>query len=326
LSEDRSTTEISFENWLRSYPWLSQRDLPCIISADLDGISCGLLQQEAFGWNVIGTYDGELLCTWTRPEQIDWDEIVFIDVEIMRPTARSIGNHLLAVDADCDEVLRKTLTNCVNPNLWRRINAWNSFQRKFPFSTLPLLVSSRVLQNPDYRVSHEWLALVLQTDSSFTNAAQYQKNALDWLEVMGMNSGPSPLRHFCGLLAKIPAQTALRLVADVQEWASDAGFGSKQRACRFDPSNGQSLERACKLAANVREVTGSSSALPFTAPPVHVERLQTAKMHADSLGRLRQSVNAANKDRVVSMAITARTAEGFSYTKSVPSSACPLFR
>jgi len=46
--------------------------------------------------------------------------MVFIDVEILRPAARSIGNHMMASDAADVEFLSRTYPNCANPNVWSR--------------------------------------------------------------------------------------------------------------------------------------------------------------------------------------------------------------
>ncbi len=119
----------SFSDWLLSFDWLGRRDLSCVISADLDGLACGLLQSLLLNWRVVGTYDGAALCLSEPPDRLRWDDLVFIDVEILRTRARSIGNHLLAEDGADSARITKAFPRCVNPNLWRGVNVVESFQR-----------------------------------------------------------------------------------------------------------------------------------------------------------------------------------------------------
>jgi len=315
-----------FDQWLGSFPWLNERGLPCIISADLDGLCCGLFQQEHLEWRVVGTYDGSRLAMWESPEAIDWQRLVFLDVEILRSDARSIGNHLLASDIDDVARLRTEFPNCANPNLWRGINVNDSFQQKYPYSTLPLIIAAHLLRDPEYRVPEAWLALILQTDSSFTNAAMYQANALKWLELMGMGEDESSIRRLCEILRRLPVQIALHLVERVQGWAKEAGYGVMQRSCRFDPSDSENLARAERLLARVRSETNSGSTLPLERKPVVVETFKTAKLPIDSKGRRQSSFAAASAGRAVSLAATARSDEGLSFTLPNPASVAPLLR
>lgn len=315
-----------FDRWLASFAWLRQRGLPCIISPDLDGLACGMFQQRFLGWSIKGTYDGARLCLWEAPKQIDWGRVVFLDLEILRPEARCIGNHMLAIDREHAADLTRELPHCANPNVWREFNAWDSFQRKYPFGTLPLLIASSLCGGGEVRVDRAWLSLILQTDSAFTNAAMYQANALDWLKVMGEVESSPGISRLCTLLRRLPAQTALALVENVQQMAGRAGFGPKQRACRFDPADEVKRGKAAALSAAIAEAVGASDLSWLRTPPVCVERFETATLPAHSKRALRESLATAKSDRVVSMAITGATKEGFSYTRANPQSRVPLFR
>jgi len=316
---------MTFDAWLRGFPWLFQRDLPCVISADLDGIACGLLQQETLGWRVIGTYDGSAFCLWEQPNSVVWDDVVFLDVEILRPRARSLGNHLFVLDEDDVARLRRETAQCANPNLWRGINVRDSFQRKYPFSTLPLLLAARVLDDSDFQVTRAWIALSLHTDSSFTNAATYQANALDWLRVMGEDV-PDSLKRFCRVLERLPAQTAILMLHQVQEWAAAASFGAKQRACRFDPRNDTRRERAKHLMDRLRSETSCQTLLPLDRAPVYSETFTTELLPLHTKGRQVTSFVRARSVRAVSMAATGRSEEGLSITLPNQNSATDLFR
>jgi hypothetical protein len=305
----------TFSEWLLSFEWLGQRDLPCVISADLDGLACGLLQSSLLNWRVVGTYDGAALCLIESPDRLPWDEVVFIDVEILRTRARSIGNHLLAEDGADSARIASALPQCVNPNLWRAVNVVESFQRKYPFSTLPLLLASHAARGAMTSFADPWLALSLHTDSSLTNAAVYQDNALDWLGAMGAGASPEGLRKLCELLRRLPMQSALRLVNQVQGWASEAGFGKLQRACRFDLRSPESLARAMSLLGILRRETGAAEGgLVRLTAPAHTVEFETRKLPIHTKGRRAASFAEARRVRALSLAATGQTEEGLSLT------------
>ncbi|MBX3402553.1 MAG: hypothetical protein KF699_03975 [Phycisphaeraceae bacterium] len=318
-----------FDAWLGSFPWLRERGLSCIISPDLDGLACGLFQQRHLGWKIKGTYDGKALCLWDAPESIEWSAVVFLDLEIMRPDARCIGNHMLAIDSEHAEALATNFRHCANPNIWRGFNAWDSFQRKYPFGTLPLLIASHICENTDFVLDRIWLALLLQTDSAFTNAAMYQTNALDWLRAMGGEEplqSPHPVSRLCTLLRRLPAQSALKLIEHVQQMAAQAGFGARQRACRFDSREDKSRGKAAELAGAVAKEVATDPPDWLRVAPVFSEVYQTSVLPADSKKALRNSLACAQANGVLSMAITGATKEGFSYTLGSVDSPIALLR
>jgi hypothetical protein len=311
---------------LQSFAWLSERDLPCIVSADLDGISSALLQGHVLGWKTVGTYDGYKLCLYQSPDSVNWEQTVFIDIEILRPTARSIGNHMLTWDKSDAATLTAQIPQCANPNLWQGFHAGENFQRKYPFGTLPLLIASVTVANPAFDISRAWLSLVLHTDSSFTNAAMYQSNALYWLSAMGVPCTSPGLDRLCTLLSRVPAQTALGLLNDVQEWVSEAGFGAKMRACRFDPTDDGDRLRLATLTKRLIAETKADIELPFAQPPVSVTNFDTAKLPIHTKGRAIASLKQVRECRVFSMAITGRSHEGLSCTFPAPNCPVALFR
>ena len=317
---------LPFDRWLELFPWLHDRDRPCVISADLDGMACGMFQQEHLNWKIVGTYDGNRLSLWEAADAIDWNAVVFLDLEILRPEAKSIGNHLLLAEAAGVDEFRTKFPHCANPNLWRRISVWEGFQQKFPFGTLPLVIAAHLLRQPDYRVPEAWLALLLQTDSGFTNAATYQANALAWLADMRNTSRPGAIGRLCDVLARLPAIVAMSMVEKVQSWAEQAGYGGKQRACRFDVAKDDSRERALRLAKVIQTNAQTRAIPPFDRKPYLTEEYETGCMPSKTLQGLRAGVAFVERARVISMAFTARNEEGLSYTLPKADSAVPLFR
>jgi len=317
---------MTFDEWLRLFPWLHQPNRQCIVSADLDGVACALLQSITLHWETVGTYDSKLLSLYVPVDRIDWDNVIFIDVEILRASIQSIGNHLFALDADDVEHLRSTLSNCANPNLWRGINVNDSFGSKYPFSTLPLLLASHALRDNAFRLSRFWMALVLHTDSSFTNAAHYQANALDWLSAMDTDGRSPGLDRMCRKLKRIPGQMMLALLNEVQTWAGKAGFGKKQRACRFDPRVASDNERITALLDRLMDELGEHVALPFGSDPVYTEEYTLETYRNDTKGRRTETFRMAREHRVLSMAATGKTETGLSITFPNPDSPVTVLR
>lgn len=313
---------MTFDEWLRSYPWLNDHGRQCIVSADLDGVACSLLQSLKCHWKTVGIYDGKFLALYSEIETIDWEQVIFVDVEILRPHIHSIGNHLFALDNTHVDCLRSVFPKCMNPNLWRRINVNDSFQRKYPFSTLPLFLAAHALHDDAFELDRFWMGLALHTDSSFTNAAHYQANALDWLAAMDTNGASPGLDRMCRLLKRVPGQSMLALLNEVQTWIGAAGFGAKQRACRFDPRVDSDNDRIAALVNRLFTELDQRANLPFGQMPVYREEFRTEVLPNDAKTRRRRSFEHAFAQRVISMAATARSDKGLSVT--VPNSDTPI--
>lgn len=233
---------------------------------------------------------------------------------------------MLAIDRDDTDRLASTYPHCANPNLWRRFNAWDSFQRKYLFGTLPLVVAAHLRTNSRLSLDRIWLALILQTDSAFTNAATYQSNALDWLSAMGGSDGNHPIAKLCTLLRRLPAQAALKLIEEIQQMGAQAGFGAKQRACRFCPRDDAKRTKAFRLGTAIAARIGVPCPNWLDRPPVYFEEFQTSALPAHSKRTLSESLRRARSDGVVSLAITGATLEGFSYTLANDQSRIALLR
>lgn len=60
-----------------SYLKLFKKEQKTIISPDVDGLLCGLLMSNYLDWEIVGFYDGKLIC-FDRESNIS--ECVFLDV------------------------------------------------------------------------------------------------------------------------------------------------------------------------------------------------------------------------------------------------------
>tara|TARA_E500000318_G_C3543810_1_gene205747 strand:- start:196 stop:1068 length:873 start_codon:yes stop_codon:yes gene_type:complete len=290
-------------------------------------VSCGLFQQIHLNWTVAGSYDGAKLSLFLDPDQMDWERVVFLDMEILRRNAKSCGNHLLSAFDLHLESQKSELINCANPNLWRGIQTWNSFQQKYPFSTLPLIIAAHMTRDPDYRITDTWISLILQTDSTFTNAAKYQENALAWLSEMGKTEQETaPIGRLCDSLRRLPAIRALKHIDTIQSWAKNSGFGAKQRPCRFDPTVPEQLTKIIHLTDYVIESLECNAHNPIDVAAVYHETFRTELLPSHTKRVLIQGVERINDVRAISLAITSRTDKGLSITHSKHDSICPHFR
>ena len=70
---------IIYENVIRQYPWIIERERNCILSPDSDGLLCGLFMQSVLDWNIVGFYDGKVMLL---KDDIELGDCVFLDMEM----------------------------------------------------------------------------------------------------------------------------------------------------------------------------------------------------------------------------------------------------
>ncbi len=312
----------SFAEYLARHSWLTVSGRPCVSSPDIDGLLCALMAGSVLNWECVGFYDGNQIALWANPRRVVWRETVFLDVEILRPDVRSLGNHLLTFDAEDAATLERSCPGLMNPNLWRGIHFQPDFGRKYPFGTLPILYSAlafRGLVQPDPR----HLGALYYPDSGLENAMVYKDNALDWLWAMGAEDPSSPLAPLCRMVSGQTVYGTLKVLSKVQELVARAGFGRREKAARFDPEQDEGRRRAANLARLLSDMTGWHAPLPLDSPPDVVMTFETRRLPLDAKGRASASFRAAREMGALSLAATGRSAEGLSLT--VPPRASPRF-
>lgn len=185
-------TTINYQDLIRQYPWVSERNRKCILSPDSDGFLCGLLVTNVLDWEVAGFYDGKVLIV---KDGVDYNDCIFLDMEINRPDIGSIGNHLIDYNLSIN-IDNHNFNQCIQPNMLRGFDGKNSFQRKYPFGAIHLLVS--ILQEgghisalPDTAVSP-----LLFADGVGNNLFGYPENCLDWIDYLKINNENHILHKF----------------------------------------------------------------------------------------------------------------------------------
>ena len=117
-----------------SFPWLKEKKLSMIVSADYDGLISASFLHHHLNWKLEGYYD--LSNIWISKSGIKKKkDLIWVDLNILPHQGRAIGGHIISFS----ENIPKGFESSCNPNIIAGITA-NNFNRKFPFSTLIYLL------------------------------------------------------------------------------------------------------------------------------------------------------------------------------------------
>ncbi|MBC8255892.1 MAG: hypothetical protein H8E85_01115 [Candidatus Marinimicrobia bacterium] len=153
------------------FPWLKEKNLPMIISADYDGLICASFLHHHLNWQLEGYYD--LNTIWITDKGIkEKQNLIWVDLNILPKQGKAIGGHIVSISG---EVPPGFQSSC-NPNILANITA-GEFRRKFPFSTLIYLLWLHKIE-----IKNDLLArlLVLHSDATWLKYQQYTENSKNW--------------------------------------------------------------------------------------------------------------------------------------------------
>ncbi|WP_462137394.1 hypothetical protein [Candidatus Mycalebacterium sp.] len=177
---------MDYAEIIKTHQWIVSDNHDCIISPDCDGFLCGLLLTTLLNWRIVGVYDGKALAI---KDGIDYHDCIFMDCEVNRAGVKSIGNHLLEYNRRI-QLSNHNFGCCINPNLLRGFDGKESFQRKYPFGTIHLLLS--LLQGGGKLASGDIcpqaIAPLLFADGVCNNLFGYPENCLDWIHYLGASN------------------------------------------------------------------------------------------------------------------------------------------
>ena len=157
------------------FPWLREKNLPMIISADYDGLICASLLHHHLNWQLEGYYD--LNTIWITEKGIqEKQNLIWVDLNILPKQGKAIGGHIVSISGDIPPGFQ---SSC-NPNILAEITA-GEFQRKFPFSTLIYLLWLHNIE-----IKNDLLArlLVLHSDATWLKYQQYPENSKYWEKLL----------------------------------------------------------------------------------------------------------------------------------------------
>ena len=159
----------------QSYPWLGEKHLPIVIGDDLDAIMSALFMHDLLQWDVVGYYSG--YNTLYIDPRYSLREVVFLDLDICYPNARSIGHHI--VNDGTLGYSHAAICNSINPNLVRGVNLSN-FRVKYPLATIHFL---QWLFNSTVNYSNNMGYLIWMPDSAWINGQSHRfaANVESWI-------------------------------------------------------------------------------------------------------------------------------------------------
>ena len=153
------------------FPWLKEKNLPMIISADYDGLICASFLHHHLNWKRVGYYD--LNTIWVSENAIqEKQNLVWVDLNILPKQGKTIGGHIISISGEIPPGFQ---SSC-NPNIIAEITS-REFHRKFPFSTLIYLLWLHNIE-----VKHDLLSqlLVLHSDAAWLKFQHYTENCKKW--------------------------------------------------------------------------------------------------------------------------------------------------
>jgi len=258
---------------------LFEKNRPCVISGDIDGVLSAVLMGHTLGWPVVGVYtlnDLWVLRSHLPSESKDAEpaleatNMVFLDHDVYRSRIGSIGHHLLQWSPETPIPLHTQGRASLNPNLLRGITK-KEFGRKYPFGTFHFLLACSsawgLLKGftPDDLVT----ALLLHIDSSFINAMNYQDNALDWLNWLGGSEEHSPLNPICRRMLHYTPRMILEHSLALARRFEEMGIRRRSQGSIKNPTDGEEMSRLQKLVSWFKAETGWKSHVPdFTREPL----------------------------------------------------------
>lgn len=187
---------IDYDLLLSQYPWIAERNKFCVLSPDSDGLLCGLFMSQVRGWKVVGFYDDKVSVI---NKNFVSKDVVFLDGEIFRKGARSMGHHMVCLNNKKRQLLSDGFANCIQPNLMRNYDGKHHFRLKYPLATIHMLVSIIAYADKDTDhpvcLSKEAVSPLFFTDGVFNVLFSYPENVLNWFHYLRIGENWNPLKN-----------------------------------------------------------------------------------------------------------------------------------
>jgi hypothetical protein len=185
---------IEYEDLIKTYPWIIEKEKDAIISPDSDGFLCGLLMSSLLGWKIRGFYDGKILLL---KRGIKSKDCIFLDMDIYRADIKSIGHHMVMFNKLHLPNNWHNFNQCIQINNIRNYDFYNDFTLKYPLATIHLLIGILGRQQ-QIDIPKSAICPLLFTDGVWMNLFQYTENSLDWIKFLKAEDNQNPLNKvFC---------------------------------------------------------------------------------------------------------------------------------
>jgi len=174
---------LDTSNISSSFPWLFEKSQNCILSPDSDGLLCGLFMSNILKWQISGFYDGKVLVC---DQNVPVEDCIFLDVDIFRPTIRSVGHHMVLYNKNEIPNNWDNYRNCLQLNNLRRYDCLHDFRIKYPLATIHFLLAT-VGTTLRINLKPNSICPLLFTDGTFNILFKYPENVLNWLTFLQTN-------------------------------------------------------------------------------------------------------------------------------------------
>jgi hypothetical protein len=183
--------QIDYDFVCNKYSWILEENHYCILSADSDGLLCGLFMSMYRNWKIVGFYDGKVSVV---NRQYLHEKPIFLDMEIFRKEIRSMGHHMLLVNKRHIPKEWDNFDNCIQPNNLRNYDGKNNFRLKYPLATIHMLISIISYKYRNIIIPESAIPPLFFTDGVFNVLFRYPENVLNWLHYLRIHEDWNPLQ------------------------------------------------------------------------------------------------------------------------------------
>ena len=94
---------INRKELLSRFPWLQEKNLSMVVSADYDGLICAAFLHHYLNWKLEGYYD--LSNIWISNKGIqEKKNLIWVDLNILPRQGRAIGGHIISLSKEIPRI------------------------------------------------------------------------------------------------------------------------------------------------------------------------------------------------------------------------------
>ncbi len=192
MLKNKHDARIDYDELLKKYPWIVEKNRFCVLSPDSDGLLCGLFMAKYLNWKVVGFYDDKV-CLINK-EYVSQD-IVFLDGEIFRKEIKSMGHHMVMYNKNYIPSQWHNFDSCIQPNIIRNYDGAHDFRLKYPLATIHMLASIVSYKYREIKIPESAIPPLLFTDGVFMILFSYPENVLNWLHFLRIDEDWNPMKQ-----------------------------------------------------------------------------------------------------------------------------------
>ena len=276
LLANRHEEKINYDEILSTYPWIAERDRFCVLSPDSDGLLCGLFMAAVRNWKVVGFYDDKVSVI---NKDYKNEDIVFLDGEIFREQAKSMGHHMVCLTNRKRALLERNFRNCIQPNLLRNYDGKQNFRLKYPLASIHMLVSIIAYADKNTNpitLTGDAIAPLFFTDGVFNVLFSYPENVLNWLSYLRINENWNPLKSIF--------ENTQYSVFDTIRYMDDFFRKRDSRTVRTHIENDGGRNRSVEERGDRLKISNSDGS-PYNIIGINTEEIY---IHTDAVRRVKE--------------------------------------